>query len=148
MRWTLKDIERLKAAGKIRDYRVTNISKNGNKVPKSETKGAKSETKMPKMEISEPKAISHIKQVLYLAGIAYVTEHRFHPTRKWRFDIAIPSLMVAIEYEGLAFKKTGHTTSEGYTNNCDKYNTATNMGWKVYRYTFTNYKEFSIELLK
>src|SRR6187551_2874790 len=29
-----------------------------------------------------------------------VPEHRFHPTRKWRFDYAFPIAMLAVEIEG------------------------------------------------
>lgn len=30
----------------------------------------------------------------------FVREHRFHPTRRWRFDFAWPDEKVALEVEG------------------------------------------------
>lgn len=71
----------------------------------------------------------------------YVEEFRFHPSRKFRFDWAIPSLKIAIEYEGLITKKSRHTTITGYSNDCHKYNIAQILGWKVLRYTAINHGE-------
>jgi hypothetical protein len=63
--------------------------------------------------------------------------------RKFRFDIAIPALKVAIEYEGIMTIKGGtksrHTTNVGYSTDCEKYNLATVEGWRVLRYTALNY---------
>lgn len=72
-------------------------------------------------------------------GIQLMGEYRFHEKRKWRFDWVIEARMIAIEYEGLAFKKTAHTTSKGYTGNTDKYNTAAILGYTVFRITYLNY---------
>ena len=82
-------------------------------------------------------------------GIEYVLEHRFHPTRKWRADIAIPSLNVLVEFEGIISSKSRHTTVTGFTNDCEKYNQAQLTGWKVLRYTVLNKSQFfdDIELL-
>lgn len=82
-------------------------------------------------------------------GITYETEYKFHPSRRFRFDIAFPEKKIAIEYEGLVAtgRKGGHQTKAGYTANCTKYNLATSLGWRVYRYTSRNYKEFTIDLL-
>lgn len=71
----------------------------------------------------------------------YVREYVFHPKRKFRFDWAIPELKIAIEYEGLFSEKSGHTTVTGYTKDCEKYNQAALLGWKVLRYTALNYKQ-------
>ncbi|HAT10302.1 MAG TPA: hypothetical protein DCS97_06855, partial [Planctomycetes bacterium] len=30
----------------------------------------------------------------------WIAEHRFHPTRKWRFDFARPDIHLAIEIDG------------------------------------------------
>lgn len=71
----------------------------------------------------------------------YVREYVFHSKRKFRFDWAIPELKLAIEYEGLFSEKSGHTTVTGYTKDCEKYNQAALLGWKVLRYTALNYKQ-------
>lgn len=64
-------------------------------------------------------------------------EYKFHDTRKWRFDWAFPHVGIAIEYEGMAYRggKSGHTTIKGFESNCEKYNEASIMGWKVLRFT-------------
>jgi hypothetical protein len=44
--------------------------------------------------------------------------------------------MTAIEIEGgTAFGKSRHSRGQGFVNDCTKYNAATRLGWKVYRYT-------------
>lgn len=73
-------------------------------------------------------------------GIQVVDEYRFHPVRKWRFDFAIPTLMIAIEFEGVFSTKSRHTNSIGYTNDTDKYREAAKSGWTLLRYTSINYK--------
>lgn len=62
-----------------------------------------------------------------------VKEHRFHPTRKWRFDYAIPAHKIAIEVEGGVWTGGRHTSPKGFLNDMEKYNTATIMGWRVLR---------------
>lgn len=71
-------------------------------------------------------------------------EYRFHPTRKWRFDFAWPDQKIAVEVEGVTHfgkNKNGtmrlgrHQTSEGLTNDCEKYGEAMLLGWTVYRCT-------------
>ena len=65
----------------------------------------------------------------------YQEEYQFHETRRWRFDFAWPEQMVALEIEGGVWRgaKGGHTSGVGFTKDCEKYNTATVMGWKVLR---------------
>lgn len=41
-----------------------------------------------------------VNEVAKDLGIDIIPEYRFHPTRKWRFDFAIPHIKVAIEIEG------------------------------------------------
>lgn len=64
-------------------------------------------------------------------------EYRFHPTVKWRFDFAYPDMRVAIEIEGGTWRGTRsrHSNPIGYEKDCIKYNEATIMGWRVYRFT-------------
>jgi len=64
-----------------------------------------------------------------------VLEHRFHPTRRWRFDIAYPDKMVAIEVEGGTWTGGRHIRGSGFGKDCVKYNAATLMDWKVLRFT-------------
>jgi hypothetical protein len=133
MKWSIGDIERLKASGKIKGYKDTTVKRD-----------KKPATKPPQ---PKPKPLQLMEQALTAAGITFETEYRFHPERKFRFDIAIPHLMTAIEYEGLMSKKSRHTTVTGYSKDASKYNLAQQLGWKVYRYTAMNYKEFSPDLI-
>ena len=62
-----------------------------------------------------------------------VKEFKFHPVRKWRFDYAIPEHKIALEVEGGVWTGGRHTSSVGFMKDMEKYNTATLMGWRVFR---------------
>lgn len=62
-----------------------------------------------------------------------VKEFKFHPTRKWRFDYAIPEHKIAIEVEGGVWTGGRHISPKGFLNDMEKYNSATLMGWRVFR---------------
>jgi hypothetical protein len=63
----------------------------------------------------------------------YVTEHRFHPTRRWRFDFAWPDHRVAIEIDGASGSYGRHSRPGGMRADHEKLNTAAVMGWRVLR---------------
>lgn len=69
-----------------------------------------------------------------LPGADLVAEHVFHPTRKWRFDFAFPSVKVAIEIDG----RGRHQTISGVRGDCEKHNEAIRMGWRVLRFPATD----------
>lgn len=64
-----------------------------------------------------------------------VKEYRFHPTRRWRFDYAIPEHKIAVEVEGGVWSGGRHTSPKGFLNDMEKYNTAAVMGWRLFRCT-------------
>ena len=64
-----------------------------------------------------------------------VPEHKFHPKRRWRFDFAWPEHMVAVEIEGGVWNNGRHNRASGFIADCDKYNAAALLGWRVLRYT-------------
>ena len=69
-----------------------------------------------------------------LAGLpAPVREHRFHATRRWRFDWAWPSPRVAVEQEGGAWAQGRHTRGSGFAKDIEKYGEAFALGWRVLR---------------
>ena len=68
-------------------------------------------------------------------GFEGVPEHKFHPERRWRFDLAFPSRMVAFEREGGIWVGGRHTRGRGYEADCEKYNAAGILGWVVIRAT-------------
>lgn len=68
-------------------------------------------------------------------GADLVREHRFHPTRKWRFDFAFPSVKLAIEIDG---QGGGHSRVKAVRDECEKYNAAVLLGWRVMRFPATD----------
>lgn len=68
-------------------------------------------------------------------GAKCVMEYQFHPTRKWRFDYALPQYRIALEVEGGVFSQGRHTRPQGFLGDMEKYNTATLMGWRLLRTT-------------
>ncbi len=89
--------------------------------------------------------IEHLKILLRSLGVEFMEEYRFHPVRMWRFDLAVPSLKVALEYHGHAGfrggKVSGHSTIKGLTNDCEKITTAQVMGWRVAAFTALHFRE-------
>ena len=78
-----------------------------------------------------------------------VKEFKFHPVRKWRFDYAIPEHKIALEVEGGVWTGGRHTSPKGFLGDIEKYNTATLMGWRVFRTTPEDlYKTVTIKLIK
>jgi hypothetical protein len=68
-------------------------------------------------------------------GFTPEPEYKFHPTRRWKFDFCFPNHMVAVEIEGGAWTNGRHTRGKGFIGDMEKYNAATELGWKILRYT-------------
>lgn len=74
---------------------------------------------------------------------APVREYVFHPTRRWRFDLAWPDRLIAVEIEGIVFPQRGdedrsklggrHVSPAGFRADCVKYGEAFARGWIVLR---------------
>lgn len=64
-----------------------------------------------------------------------VCEFRFAPTRRWRFDLAYPERMLAVEIEGGTWKYGRHNRPKGFEADIRKYNEAALLGWRVLRVT-------------
>lgn len=78
-----------------------------------------------------------------------VKEFKFHPVRKWRFDYAVPEYKIALEVEGGVWTGGRHTSPKGFLGDIEKYNTATLMGWRVFRTTPDDlYKKKTLDLMK
>jgi very-short-patch-repair endonuclease len=60
---------------------------------------------------------------------------QFAPPRRWRWDIAWPEQMVAVEIQGGTWTQGRHSRGAGYRADCEKSNAGTAMGWRVIRVT-------------
>lgn len=141
MGWSNSDLEKLKNKGMaITD---NHLSKTG------ENAIIKKRIKVVKRSL-EKDTIASILDKYHLTKLIdeYVTELVFDEVRMFRFDWAIPSLKIAVEYEGLFSEKSGHLTVSGYTKDCTKYNLAVANGWRVLRYTAKNYLDLEKDLMK
>lgn len=64
-------------------------------------------------------------------------EYQFHPTRRWRFDFAWPSIKLAVEIQG----RGRHQTVGGVRSDCEKNNAAITDGWAVMAFPATDHKQ-------
>lgn len=87
------------------------------------------------------KQMNVFQQLCKKAGLPEpVTEYKFHPTRKWRFDYALVDEKLAIEVEGGVWlskhgKKSRHFHGKGAHEDMVKYREAAALGWRVIRVT-------------
>ncbi len=92
----------------------------------------------PKSSSSSP-TLDYAEALLYqlqLSGLPQPErEFVFHSKRKWRFDLAWPKLLIAVEVEGGIWVGGRHVRGEGYEADCEKYNEAQLAGWMVLRFT-------------
>lgn len=114
--WTLKDYERLT--------------------------GKKIQTEKPQRKKTDyPDYVEMISRALQILNVNHVTEYKFLHDRRFRFDIAIPDKMIAVEFEGGVFTNGRHTRGKGYSNDIKKYNLAVLHGWKLLRYSTADTKK-------
>ena len=66
-------------------------------------------------------------------GYNVTTEYRFHPSREWLFDFAIPEVKVGIEVEGGIWNGGRHFRNVGWLKDLEKYSEAAACGWLVVR---------------
>lgn len=52
--------------------------------------------------------------------------------KDWRFDLAWPDKMLAVEVEG-GGGMGRHTTAKGFRQDLEKYHAAMDLGWNIYR---------------
>lgn len=91
----------------------------------------------------------HFSLILLSLGLQarFIREYRFDEKRKWRFDFADPVSRIAIEIEGGAWTYGRHNRSEGFIQDCEKYNAAAVHGWRVLRYaTIEQMRQFEADL--
>ncbi|MBJ8426027.1 hypothetical protein [Acinetobacter bereziniae] len=83
--------------------------------------------------VSEGEAIliQHFKAY----GIGYEQEYQFNENRKWRADFHITGTKILIEVEGGIWSNGRHTRGKGYISDMEKYNSAQELGYLVFRYS-------------
>jgi hypothetical protein len=80
-----------------------------------------------------------------------IQEYRFAPPRRWRFDFCWvgnardfgSNNLIAMEIEGGLFIKGGHSRGRSFIKNMEKYNQATLLGWRVFRFSPDEIKDGS-----
>lgn len=96
-----------------------------------------------------PLVASLLRQIAAVGIPAPVQEHRFHEARRWRFDLAWPDLMIAVEVDGGVWSGGRHTRGAGFVADCEKVNEATAMGWRVFRFPTPHVSDGSaVEMLR
>lgn len=84
-----------------------------------------------------------------LLHVEVVKEFKFHPTRRWRFDYAIPTHKIALEVEGGVWTGGRHIRASGFLGDMEKYNNAALLGWRVFRTTPDNlYSNKTFDMVK
>jgi hypothetical protein len=71
--------------------------------------------------------------------IPLIPEYMGIEKRKFRFDFADPSSLVAVEIQGGIFKpqKCGHNSGQGLLRDYEKLNLAQSQGWTVFQLSAT-----------
>lgn len=72
---------------------------------------------------------------LHARGISYERELMLIPKRRFRFDFLLAEFALVIEVEGGTWSGGRHTTGVGFRSDCQKYNMALELGYRVLRYT-------------
>lgn len=112
------------------------------------------------MRAANPKnteRVSHLEEMLAVHlrafGLQFVREYRFAfvhvgspakgiraklaaaKLKDWRFDFVLTDYRIAIEVEGGIFNNGRHVRPKGFAADCEKYNHAALLGWRVLRFT-------------
>ncbi|MDV2441685.1 hypothetical protein QR665_19840 [Acinetobacter gerneri] len=88
-----------------------------------------------KTEHVESEGEARLLQQLKTYKIEYVKEFQFNSGRKWRADFHLIGTKILIEVEGGIWSNGRHTRGKGYIADMEKYNSATALGYSVYRYS-------------
>ena len=87
--------------------------------------------------------------ILAKEGLQYVTEYRFHPTRKWRADYAFIDANLLVEVEGGLWIGGRHNRPISMIKDFEKYNSATMIGWSILKFTPSQLNECAtIDMIK
>ncbi len=91
------------------------------------------------VKIKKEKVVSEgevtLIQHLQAYRINFTQEFQFNKDRRWRADFHILDTRILIEVEGGIWSGGRHTRGKGYIADMEKYNSATALGYSVYRYS-------------
>ncbi len=99
-------------------------------------------TRRGKTIILTPRQFSHALLLEFLLtairrhGVEPAVEYQFDVNRKWKFDLALPPVKIAIELQGGTFSGGRHIRGRGYENDCQKTLAAIEDGWVVLPITY------------
>ena len=113
--------------------RIKGKQEKGTVVPRLVEKAAKGTQHVASPPTKKDYKAELLQQLALVKIPAPVSEFRFHPVRKWRFDFAFVEQKVAIEYQGGIYQqgKQGHQTTSGIVRDCLKFSEAAAMGWRM-----------------
>lgn len=84
-----------------------------------------------KLPAAKSEGAATLRLHLKVNDIPFTEEHRFHPTRRWRFDFALPDRMLAVEVNGGLFTGGGHNRGKDMEGDYEKNNAAVLLGWRI-----------------
>ena len=61
----------------------------------------------------------------------WVAGYIFHPTRKWRLDLAWPDIKLGVEIQGGTWARGKHSRGRGQAEDCQKISEAVALGWSI-----------------
>lgn len=105
------------------------VGENEKLEPSSTTGGA--EAKALRRHLSQRDALLTLVRKLLDLGLDVRLEYRFHHSRRWRFDIALLDLELAVEVDGGGWIHGRHHRAAGRANDNEKDAAAQLDGWRV-----------------
>lgn len=125
MNWKLDDLPvylREQAAMKISVRTHTIKDEHPTNTERAEKSGRLAERLQPAVRQSSPEVAKVISSCTVLGLPKPVTEHVFHPFRKWRLDLAWPDRKIGLEIDGGVYAEGRHTRGAGFEGDCEKLN--------------------------
>jgi len=104
-------------------------------VAKRKKAGAKAKAKQAGSKPAGSKGEIALAGQLDLRGISYERELMLIPKRRFRFDFLLAQFALVVEVEGGTWSGGRHTSGVGFRSDCQKYNMALELGYRVLRYT-------------
>ncbi len=102
----------------------------GERLEPSSTTGS-AEAKALRRHLAHRDALLMFVKKLLELGFDVRLEYRFHHSRRWRFDVALLDLELAVEIDGGGWIHGRHHRAAGRTNDNEKDAAAQLDGWRV-----------------